>query len=91
MQSGDSVSFFVPGKTVSMKVGKQTVKVTTMQADTLPTVFLTTASGSADTIHASKKNEEEGNVLLVDADGTALTEQHLTSLRCRGNTSFSLP
>ena len=91
VHSGDAVSFFVPGKSISMKAGRKTVKVTTMQADSLPTVFLTTASGSADAIHASKKNEEEGTVLLTDADGTTLTEQHLTSLRCRGNTSFSLP
>lgn len=57
------------------------------QSSGLPTLYLQTASGSEKKIHDSKKNEETGTMLLVDAEGNTLHMDALSRIRIRGNST----
>lgn len=53
----DSVTdVFVPGNTYTVKCGQQSLKVTVLQSDGLPTFFVKTESGKLTRLSESKKN-----------------------------------
>ena len=76
------------GDSFSLRYGKASCTVQVMQSTGLPSVHITTASGSNTKIHKSKKNEETGSLRIEAADGTLLYACDLTQVRCRGNSSF---
>ena len=87
-RSGEVVSCFVPGETVTVKYGKKTCKVKVLQSAGVASVHITTASGSTTLIHQSKKNRETGEVRILDAEGNLVCAQSLTQVRCRGSSAF---
>ena len=87
---GDTVSCFVGGTTVKVKNGSGSFRVQVLQSRNIPTVFLTTESGSLTFIEKSKSNREAGQVLIQDAEGGEVTQQPMSRINCRGNSSFKL-
>jgi NAD-dependent dihydropyrimidine dehydrogenase PreA subunit len=61
-----------------------------MQSANIPAMFLATESGSAESIHKSKENEEKGYLAMLDASGDFLYNGNLSQIKCRGNYSFTL-
>ena len=90
VRDGDTVTCLQPGASVKLRQGKTSTKLIVMQTSSVPSVFLTTASGSLDYIHKKKTNEETGSVQILQSDGTVAVSSELPSLRCRGNSSFTL-
>ena len=88
VRSGDAVTCFTPGQTVTVKYGKKSCKVKVLQSAGVASVHITTESGSNTFIHKSKKNRETGEVRILDADGSLVCAQKLTQVRCRGNSAF---
>lgn len=89
-RSGDQANCFTDGATVDLICGKKKYKVTVMQSANIPSVYIHTVSGSLASIHKSKNNRESGSILIMGADGTTVTEQEMTALRCRGHSSFQI-
>ena len=90
LRSGDVVGGLEDGKTLKVKYnGKSTFEVKVLKAGAQSTVYLSTASGSLDKIHRTKRNSETGQIVVEAADGSIETQQALTQIRCRGNSSFT--
>lgn len=62
--------------------------ITFMQSRNLPSVFISTASGTTGYINVSKENREPGEFLCLLADGTRDSSGTLRSVKCHGNSSF---
>lgn len=86
--SGDLLPALEVGKTIKVRHGSGSTEVQVRQSANVPTVFMTTESGSLSLIESSKANKEPGTILIVDADGDVVCDQALTSVKCRGNTSY---
>lgn len=59
-----------------------------LRSESLPAVFIDTASGSMDYVNAVKGNEERGNITCVTADGEIDCRSVINKIKGRGNTSW---
>ena len=78
---------YADAQQVSEYAASHKLDVKLYQSSGLPTLYLQTASGSEKKIHDSKKNEETGAMLLVDAEGNTLHMGALSQIRIRGNST----
>lgn len=62
--------------------------LTFMQSGNLPSVFISTATGSLDYMHASRDHEEPGSFVCILPDGRLDSRGALSTVRCHGNFSF---
>jgi hypothetical protein len=86
--SGDTADFIVPGgKSAAFKNGSREYKVVSMKSANIAALFINTSSGSVDTIHASKENEETGSLLMKEADGAVVYDGALRQIKIRGNST----
>jgi hypothetical protein len=90
VHSGDQVDFLVPGVQVTLTCGENTYTLAVMQSINVPALFLSTESGSLDSIHASKENQEPGSLVLINNDGSLGYDGKLTQVKGRGNSTFPL-
>ncbi len=90
VKNGENVSLLTPGAKFSIVLGKAKCELYIVQSANIPAMFLNTKSGSAEYIHKSKKNEEPGSLLMVDAKGDRLYDGALGQIKGRGNYTFSL-
>lgn len=74
--------------THSLKSGAQQFTVEIMYSQKVPSLFLTTESGSLAYIEAEKGNGEPGTFKLVEENGSVRAEGGLSKMRSRGNASF---
>lgn len=92
VHSGELLSF-APGdeKTmVCIRKGQEAeeYRLTLMQSDTLPSVFIWTDSGSMEYLNEDKTHEERGAFECVLADGTLDSAGRLSKISGRGYSSF---
>lgn len=89
VSSGAAAALPSVGESVRLATdhGKFTLHV--MRSENLPAVFINTSSGSLDSIHHRKDQEEPGSMLMVAADGSVLYNGRLTQIKGRGNWTFS--
>ncbi len=66
-----------------------TYNVTVIAESKTASVFIETESGSLDYIHAVKGNEEEGTIVIVDADGSTIYDGEL-EIKGRGNSTWEM-
>ena len=90
LHTGDSIRVLLPENT--MQTGRKETRLTVMRGSPgLPAVYLTTETGSLDTVHKSKKNKEPGQILLRDGSGESIYTGPLTYLKMRGNATTIYP
>ena len=86
-----ALSVLVEGRAnkVEFRRGKLVKKIslTVMRGSELPSVFISTESGSLDTIHRNKANKEAGSLTLYNTDGEAEYSGALRHIKMRGNAS----
>lgn len=70
-------------------IGGNTVKYRFMKSANIPSMFLTTKSGSMELINSSKENYETGTIAVFMADGSAGYAGNYESLAGRGGSTFS--
>lgn len=68
--------------------GQQSFTVVVMRSAAVPSLFLTTQSGSLSYVEAEKGNGEPGMYEMVLADGTLAFQGRMDELRSRGNATF---
>lgn len=89
--NGDRMEGLADGALLTVTVGKKTAyKVHVMQGSAIGAVFVTTESGKMTTIDRKKGNQETGDILILNADGSAAYDGELDYIRLRGNTSVTL-
>ena len=75
--------------TVEFRRGKmvQKISLTVMRGSELPSVFITTESGSLNKIHRNKANKEAGSMILYNTAGEVEYSGGLRHIKMRGNAS----
>lgn len=88
-QTAASVLIMDQPNKIEYKNGRATGKiiVTPMQGSVLPSVYITTESGSLRYIQRDKANKEPGFMILYDADGKQIYNGALKHFKMRGNAS----
>ncbi len=73
------------------KNGKNVIetKITFIQSDNIPSLFIETESGSMDYIHAEKGNKEKGSYSVISPDKDENASGNLVEFAGRGNTSWT--
>ena len=89
LQAGSITQALIPGTTVNITLGKRNYPIHIMQGSQLPAMWIATQKGSLEKIHASTKNVEPAQMLLLDAEGNQSYQGALTELRGRGNATFA--
>ena len=88
--SGNSYNIFENGKTYSVVADNRTYSLVVQKATGIGSVFFTTESGSMNYIHEKKGNEESGDIVVIDYDGSVSYDKGLDSIKGRGNTTWQL-
>lgn len=88
--SGDILTDLPIDTTFSIEADGESYKAMIMKSSGVAAMFLTTESGSMDSINADPdhETEESGQLLLVDSDGTVSYDGELDSIKGRGNTTW---
>ena len=89
VHSGDEISLPKDNGTLSVSTGngkRETIRV--RKSANLASMFIQTASGTMDAIHADKEYKEKGDMLLIRADGTVDYNSTLKSIKGRGNATW---
>ncbi|MDD3411548.1 MAG: CotH kinase family protein [Eubacteriales bacterium] len=91
LQSGAETALFAPGGTVALQNarGKTVYTVEVMEGSGIPSVLISTESGSMKALDASKANHEAGVFTLCDERGEPLCAVPIAAMRGRGNSSYS--
>lgn len=88
--NGGTIGSLKNGGEYTLKAGNNTYTLCIMKANNTPSMFIITASGSLDKIHADKDYKETGTMILVQPDGTVEYDGNLTTIKGRGNTTWNL-
>ncbi len=72
----------------SLSTGKEFF-LEVMRSENLPTLFMETDSGSMEAIWLDKEVEENGKLRIYDVNGNAVFNGGLSSIKARGNYSFT--
>lgn len=87
LHKGNSVAALTEGEHV-LRAGDTTFAVVVMRSSSVPSLFITTKSGSLSYIEAVKGNGEPGLYCMVEPDGSVRASGTLKKLKSRGNATF---
>lgn len=85
---GDSTDLSGTSKLQISLAGGKSVTVNIVKSAEIPAMFIQTASGTLDKVHASKDNKEKGTMALVKADRSVDFEGNLKQIKGRGNSTW---
>ena len=88
LSRGAGAPHLADGDTVRLEAGGKALDVRVMQSSSVPSLFITTQSGTLSFIHEKKTNKEPGAYALLSADGEPLAQGALEHVKARGNSSF---
>ena len=78
------------GKTYTFSCDTAEYKVYVLKSENVPSLHITTQSGSMDAVHADKSHKEPAGITII-ADGEALMEaEELEYIKGRGNSTWAL-
>ncbi|MCR4990777.1 MAG: CotH kinase family protein [Lachnospiraceae bacterium] len=93
LRSQDKYYLFLPSfaEEADISYSKEAKKhdITVLRSENIPAVFISTNSGSIDSILEDKNNTESGKISVIDENGNTLAKTGLKSLKGRGNYSWS--
>ena len=87
--SGDPAAVFTEGAHI-LACGETSYPLTVCFSSGVPAMYLSTASGSLDYIHASKDNKEPGTIRLYE-NGALTLDKDLKQIKGRGNATWNYP
>ncbi len=89
--SGNSYDMFKNNQTYTVTADGKSYTLCVQKATGIGSIFLTTESGSMDTINSDKEHKEKGNLVAIDYDGSVSYDNKLSSIKGRGNSTWKLP
>ena len=91
LHDGDVTDLFSKGTTFTMKHSYYGFSLVLKTSANIPSVYITTESGSLDYIHRSKENKEKGSVTIVENGEITMSGEKLSSIKGRGNSTWGYP
>lgn len=73
-----------------LSCGDTQYRLITVRSSKIPSVYITTESGSLSYIHANKENKESGNIRIYDNDSKLSLDSPLKQIKGRGNSTWGL-
>lgn len=73
---------------VTLSSGASTLSVTIMKSENLPSIYISTESGSINYVNSTKGNQEGGTLCFLEADGSVTYNGKLKKIKGRGNASW---
>lgn len=86
IESGENALGLTEGSH-TLSCGTKSCPLEVRQSAALPAVFINTASGSLDYIHADKENKEPGSIRVYE-NGTVTLDKGLKQIKGRGNSTW---
>lgn len=77
-------------KTYNLLCGENQYSLTVLRSENIPSMHITTVSGSMDAVHADKSHKEEASVVIA-SDGEIVLEKDLEYIKGRGNATWVNP
>lgn len=87
---GADTTVLLSGNPATLTIGKRSYTVCAMRSAGVPSMCITTESGSLAYIHRRKGNQETGTLCMADSIGNTLYDGALTHIKGRGNATFVL-
>lgn len=91
LASGDSAAFMKDKQQITLTCGGADFDVAVLEESKVASVFIETASGNLDAVHADKEYKEEGNITIINADGESEYAGVLEYIKGRGNSTWGMP
>ena len=89
LHSGDTTDLIAKGGKLNIKTPDQSLyPITVAKSDKIPSVYITTESGSLKNIHADKELKETGAFTLVNNGEEEIAGAALSHIKGRGNSSW---
>lgn len=82
-----AVATFPTGEAVVLTSGENTYSLTILQGSSIPSLHITTQSGSMDAVHADKSHKEPAEIVIL-SDGEVYLEKELEYIKGRGNSTW---
>ena len=76
-------------KTYTLICGETEYKVCVLKSENIPSLHVTTESGSMDAVHADKSHKEPAHITIIADDETVMSEEELEYIKGRGNATWS--
>lgn len=90
LENGKSTNVFAQGDNFILTCGATSYEVVVMKASALGSIFITTESGSMDSVNADKSHKESGDILIVNSNGNVEYGGVLDYIKGRGNSTWAL-
>lgn len=75
-------------KIYTLTCGNNSYPLKVLKSENLPSLHITTASGSLDAIHADKSHKEEASIIIA-SEGEVILEKDLEYIKGRGNATWT--
>lgn len=72
----------------TLSVGEENYKLLVLKSENIPTVHITTQSGSMANVHADKSYKEKASI-VISSDGEVVVDKDLEYIKGRGNASWT--
>lgn len=79
---------FKTGNNFTVVYGDNNYPLVVMQSANIPSVYITTESGSLDYVHADKSNKEKAVISIVEDGKVIMSNNALKQIKGRGNSSW---
>lgn len=89
LKSGEKTDIFAQGGEYTVLADDREIKLTVLQSTSIGSIYINTKSGSMANVHGQKTVKEEGDILVVEADGTHDYSGDLAYIKGRGNTTWN--
>ena len=86
--SGSETDIFKNGGEFVLNCGGKSYILVIMKASKIPSMFISTDTGSLRSVHANKDYRESGLMLLVDENGSVVYNDDLDHIKGRGNATW---
>ena len=88
LTDGQQTDIFAEKELFFAGIGKRKLEIRIRQTGNIPAVFIRTASGSLDAIHADKEHKETAEMTVVEDGAVTLSRAKLAHIKGRGNTTW---
>ena len=90
IKSGETTSVFEKDRTVKVRTNTDVYSLKICSSENLPSVFITTKSGSLSAIHEDKSHKEKATLTIAEGGKVLLKNSALSYIKGRGNISWTL-
>ncbi len=88
IKNDDVTDVFSEGDEFTVNCEEKDYSLVVMQSENIPSVYITTKSGSLDYVHADKSNKEKAAITVVEDGEVTMSKTALKQIKGRGNSTW---